>query len=86
MESLMPTIRLLFRLLFITTYCPLMLLMLPILEKPSITGPGYDLLTVGGDAVVDFFSQQVCAVCLCDTTPYQNYPRYTTIKNFFVST
>ena len=33
MESLMPTLRLLFRLLFLTTYC---LLMLPILEKPSM--------------------------------------------------
>ena len=32
-------------------------------ETKYVTGPGYDLLTDGGDTVVDFFFQQGCAVC-----------------------
>ena len=38
-------------------------------ETENVTGPGYDLLTVGGNTVVEFFFQQGCAVCSCDTAP-----------------
>ena len=59
--------------LFLTKYCPLMLLMLPILEKPSMFLVLVMIFLLSGEILLLIFFQQFCAVCSCGTALDQKY-------------
>ena len=80
----------LFRLLFLTTYCPLMLLMLPILEKPRMLLVLVMIYWLSGEILLlNFFSskdvQFARVIQLRPTVKNYNCPKYTNpdTRSFF---